>query len=129
LPKAPTLYAKADCCKIKAKCHLKQKQFRACLASINEAIEINPNNADLLITKAKAYLGLKQDGQAKPLFERVAGISNYNLKFNALLHLFDIHLKKGNYKKCKSYLTEAAKVKPKHERIQRKQQKLASVRK
>lgn len=129
LPHVPTIQTKAVCYSMLAKCQFKQKHFKASLVNADKAVSINPNNPDFLFTKAKAHLGLKQDGQAKPLFERVAGISNYNLKFNALLHLFDIHFKKGNYKKCKSYLTEAAKVKPNHERIQRKQQKLVSTHK
>jgi len=129
LPNAPTVQTQAACYNIKSKCEHQQKHFKASLTSANKAVEINPNNPDFLFAKAKAHLGLKQARQAKILLERIINISNYSLKFNALLHLFDIALKQGNYKKCESYLTEAAKVKPNHERIQRKQQKLTSARK
>jgi len=129
LPKALTIQNKAGSYIIQAKCELKQKHFRASLKSVDKAIEINPNNPDFLFIKAKAHLELQQYEQAKALFERIVSISNHNLKFNALLHLFDINFKQGNYKKCELYLVEAAKVKPNHKRTQRKQQKLAAARK
>lgn len=127
-PHAVTVQAKATCYNTRARCQLKLQQLKACLTNINKAIQVNPNNAVYLSTKAKAHLELKQLAKAKVLYERIAEISNYNLKFDALLHLFDITFKQGYYKKCESYLAEAEKVKPNHERIQRKQQRLACVR-
>jgi len=87
---AVTIQAKAACYDIRSRCQLKQEQPKACLITINKALNINPNNAVYLTTKAKAHLQLKQNKQAKTSFEQVADISNYHLKFDALLYLFDI---------------------------------------
>ena len=127
LSHAVTVQAKAACYETRARCQLKQQHLKACLTNINKAIDISPNNAVYLATKAKAHLQLKQINQAKTLFENVANISNYHLKFDALLYLFDIAFEQGNYEKCESYLTKAEKVKPNNPRIQRKQQQLVSV--
>lgn len=128
LSHAPTIQAKAACYSTQAKCQLKQKQFKRALENAAKAVEINSNNPDYLFIKAKAHLGAKQNQAAKALFERTATISNYNLKFNALLHLFDIDFDEGNYEKCKHHLAEADKIKPKHPRILKKQLKVRDVR-
>jgi len=125
---AHTIEAKAVCYNIRARCQLKQKAFILSLENANKAVKISPNNTVFLSIKAKAHFQLNQINKAKILFERIANISNYNLKFEALLYLFDIAFQGKNYKKCESYLAEATKVKPNNKKIQHKQKQLFETR-
>ena len=78
-----------------ARSFFKQQRFAEAVALCGNLIENNPNNADLWLLQANAYIGMNQPMKAAEIFELVDHLSESTV--DSLYMLGDIYVNEGLY--------------------------------